>query len=172
MPAKRDDQMKPPATVPAPDETPQRTRSWLNMVLQSVISIAIIGGSVAVLLAIGKGSPPPPKPDVDLTPPVEVQTVALHTGGIDFEVDGVVIPFRAIEVPAEVGGRIAFKSENCRVGHTVKKGELLVLVDPEDYELEVRQIGENVKQARANLTRVECSDHGDGTVKLSWLRKI
>ena len=69
--------------------------------------------------------------------------------------DGVVIPFEEIEVPAEVGGRIAYRSPNCRIGHTVKKDEVLVKIDPQDYDLEVRRLEELLAQAQAELQELE-----------------
>ncbi len=126
------------------------------MVVRSVISVALIGAGVAIFAALGHGNPPGKREARAASKPiVEVQPVEQHAGGIDFEVDGVVVPFREIEVPAEVAGRIAFRSENCRIGHTVKQGELLVRIAPEDYDLEVRRLEEQEKQAQAELKELE-----------------
>lgn len=86
---------------------------------------------------------------------VEVAAVERHEQGIDFEVNGVVIPFREVEVAAEVAGRIAFRSETCRIGHTVKRDELLQKIDPADYDLEVRRLEEQWKQTQADLRELE-----------------
>ncbi len=133
-----------------------KTHVWVQMIVRSLISVALIAGSVLVFVKVGSGLVPPrAKQDSGSTTAVEVLPIQEHTGGIDFDVDGVVIPFRQIEIPAEVGGRIAYKSDNCRIGHTVAKGEPLLRIDGEEYQLEVRQLEENVKQARANLGELD-----------------
>ncbi len=101
-------------------------------------------------------------PTVETRPPAakEIPVVATavaveHTDGIKFIVDGVVVPFRQVEIATEVGGRIAFKSEQCRTGRAVKKGDLLVQIDKRDYELEVTRLGEELTQARAMLKELD-----------------
>ncbi|MDR1054109.1 MAG: HlyD family efflux transporter periplasmic adaptor subunit [Planctomycetaceae bacterium] len=82
---------------------------------------------------------------------VEVVPIEQHTAGIDFKVDGEVIPFRVIDIVTEIQGRAVYKSENCRLGRSVSKGEILLQVDPTDYQLEVDQLTETVEQARVNI---------------------
>lgn len=131
-------------------------KAWSGTLYRTLISILLIGGGVACFLGLGRGRTPELKGNQKaMRPAVEVVPVTLHDSGIDFKVDGVVIPFRTIEVPAEVRGRVQFKSENCRLGHTVSQGELLMRIDPEDYELEVRRLQEDVKQATTNLHELE-----------------
>ncbi|MDR2761719.1 MAG: HlyD family efflux transporter periplasmic adaptor subunit [Planctomycetaceae bacterium] len=98
-----------------------------------------------------------PKPvarSIELDEPVstvEVVPIERHTTGIDFKVDGEVTPFRVIDIVTEIQGRVIYKSENCRLGRAVRKGEILLQVDPTDYQLEVNQLTEAVKQATANI---------------------
>ncbi|MDR1484939.1 MAG: HlyD family efflux transporter periplasmic adaptor subunit [Planctomycetaceae bacterium] len=82
---------------------------------------------------------------------VEVVPLECHTSGIDFKVDGEVIPFRVIDIVTEIQGRVVYKSENCRLGRSVRKGEVLLRVDQTDYQLEVNQLTEAVKQATVNI---------------------
>lgn len=142
------------ATLTRRSQTPYH-RSWISLIVRSLISLTLVAGSIGLVITIGKGSPPPREDRPKVIPFVEVEPVEVHSGGIDLDVDGTVIPFRRVEVPAEVGGRIEFKSDKCRVGHTVGTGDVLVRIDPEEFELEVRRIKENVKQARANLAELE-----------------
>ncbi len=138
------------------DRSSQRPRSWTGVVVHSFISVALITISVVIFFVVGRGRVPQQQGLATASAAVvEAIPIEDHTGGIDFDVDGVVIPFREIEIPAEVAGRIDWKSENCRVGHTVTGGELLVRIAREDYDLEVRQIQENVKQARANVHELD-----------------
>jgi RND family efflux transporter MFP subunit len=125
---------------------------WLLPVVgRSLLSIFLIGASIAVVMALGSAQRPQrKKPSDTILPLVEVSPILEHTGGIDFEVDGVVIPFREVEVPAEVAGQISFKSDNCRIGHTVKRGEILLRIDPTDFQIEGRRSQESLTQAKAN----------------------
>jgi RND family efflux transporter MFP subunit len=118
--------------------------------------LAILGASLIVLVAMGGNKTPDTKPPAaPHQPAVEVAVVQQHDRGIDFDVDGVAIPFQQIEVPAEVAGRVAFRSENCRIGHSVRRGDVLLKVDPQDYDLEVRRMDEMVKQAQAELGELQ-----------------
>ncbi|MDR2344658.1 MAG: HlyD family efflux transporter periplasmic adaptor subunit [Planctomycetaceae bacterium] len=83
---------------------------------------------------------------------VEVVSIEKHTSGISFKVDGEVTPFRVIDIVTEIQGRVVYKSEKCRLGHSVRKDEILLRVDPTDYQLEVNQLKEAVKQAAVNIT--------------------
>jgi hypothetical protein len=82
---------------------------------------------------------------------VEVVPVEQHHGSIDFKVDGEVIPFRQLDIVTEIAGRVISKSDNCRLGHSVEPGEILLRIDPADYELEVAQLTESVEQAKVNM---------------------
>lgn len=94
----------------------------------------------------------------DVTVPiltVEVVPLERHAAGIDFRVDGEVVPFRSLNVIPEVQGRVVFKSDQCRPGRSVKKDELLLCIDPIDYQLEVEQLTEAVAQAKSNIKENE-----------------
>ena len=147
----------PPNSGHSSGKKPQgRLRSWLWGSLRWAFSIALIAGAGAVFLVLGSGRPPSVKASTaPAKPAVEVVPVANHTAGIDFEVNGVVVPFQEIQVPAEVAGPVSFRSDNCRIGHTVKQGETLLVIDPQDYDLEVRRLEEQLKQAQANLHESE-----------------
>ncbi len=59
---------------------------------------------------------------------------------LDIDVTGVVVPFRQVTIAAEVGGRVAFKSDACRIGRYVEAGEVLFKLDATDYQLEVERL--------------------------------
>jgi len=88
-----------------------------------------------------------------------VETVAIqpHHQGIDIQVDGLVVPFRESPLSAEVAGRVKEVSELCRAGKFVREGDLLVQIDPADYELEVERLNRELDQAVATIeeTQVE-----------------
>lgn len=127
----------------------------LGLIVQSVISLAIVGGSIFGYFAMGE-------PEVAKRPPIRigapvVQTIPAkrHEEDLRIEVDGVVIPFRRVEIAAEVQGRVATRSENCRKGREVRRGELLIEIDPRDYQLDVKRLEEELEQADAMIREVE-----------------
>lgn len=129
---------------------PAERLSPARVVGQSVLSLALIGGAVAVVFLLGPAEPPPQSEVTTETPTVEVATATPHLEGLTFAVDGVVRPYRDLNVAAESGGRVIEKSPRCRVGRTVSAGEVLIRVDPRDYELEVRRLEEELEQAQSS----------------------
>ncbi len=127
----------------------ERTR--MNTLSRNLLSLGIVIAGVVAFWLLGE-SQVPTRPAAQPDPPtVKTIIVPQHTEGITFEVDGVVVPYRQIEIGAQISGRVQFKAENCRVGRAVKQGELLVQIDPQDYELEVQRLSEESNQASAAL---------------------
>jgi len=79
-----------------------RTGISLLIVAAGVSSIFLLGEPEVVTRPANRGAK-----QVVLTTSAEA-----HTDGIPFDVDGVVVPYRQIEIAAEVSGRISFKDEN------------------------------------------------------------
>ena len=127
----------------------------LSAAVRTVVSFLILAGGV---LAFQKLSPPdapeaPPKRVV--LPVVDVVSAQPHGGGVTFSIDGTVVPYRSIQLASEVAGRVQFKSDDCRVGRRVSEGELLVRIDPRNYELEVRRLEQEVASAEAQLKELD-----------------
>ncbi|MBN1852316.1 MAG: HlyD family efflux transporter periplasmic adaptor subunit [Pirellulales bacterium] len=74
---------------------------------------------------------------------------------LTIEVDGHVVPYLEISLSAEVAGRVIQKEAICRSGKFVRKGELLISIDPTDYELEKKRLTEESKQASISLAELE-----------------
>jgi multidrug efflux pump subunit AcrA (membrane-fusion protein) len=127
----------------------------MNDIWRAAISLAIVGAGIGGFLLMGTPQVPtqaPRKPGKQL---VKMAIAEEHTDGIQFEVDGIVVPFRRIDLAAQVSGRIAYKSDACRVGRAVEAGELLIRIDKDDYEIEVKRLQEEVNQAQAMLDELE-----------------
>ena len=134
----------------------ERWRMWIPFLLRSILSVAWIAGGVAVFLALGASDPPQPKSAANSDRPVvETASVAAHEDGIKIEVDGVVVPLREISIAAEVSGRVHFKAEDCRIGRFVKQGDLLIRIDPRDYEFEIQRLGQELEQAVGSLEELD-----------------
>ena len=67
------------------------------------------------------------------------------------EVSGSVVPHREIRIATEVGGRVSKKFPACESGTFVSKGEKLVEIDPEEYELEIQTLAAEVVQSEKRI---------------------
>ena len=125
------------------------------VLLRSFISLALLAltGSLIAWMMISEEIPHSSVAAAITT--VEVVPIQRHDTGIDFAVDGEVIPFRRVDIIAEVQGRVAYKSERCRLGQYVQKDELLMQIDPVDYQLAVDQAEAAVNQAKVNVNENE-----------------
>ncbi len=135
---------------------PHANKSLLMIVIRSLLPILILATGFAVLIIAGKLRPAPRKEAHTAGPP-RVETVAVEpfTKGLTIDVDGSVVPFREIALASEVGGRVMRKSTECRAGNFVKSGALLFEIDPVDYDLEVRRLSKEVRQAEINVHSID-----------------
>jgi len=131
--------------------------------------IAILAAAVLFYMFVAK-PPEVPRTEKKESPAslVETTTVVAHTAGLTIDVDGLVVPFREIDIAAEVAGRIEFKSPVCNEGHYVENGTLLLRIDSRDYELERDRLAREVEQAQASLEELEVElTNTRGLVELS-----
>ena len=131
---------------------PLRFRSVL---LRSGISLGLLTLTGLLVVFMMRAEEIPHTPVAATTTTVEVALIQQHDTGIDFSVDGVVIPFRRIDIIAESQGRVVYKSEQCRLGQYVEQDELLLKIDPVDYQLAVDQAEAAVRQAKVNIDENE-----------------
>lgn len=126
--------------------------SWITSYLVPLVILAL---GVGAYLALTGKTPPRVTSAPETVPLVETLQVLPHTKGLDLEADGVVVPFRDIELSAEVAGKILKKAEACRAGQFVTAGSTLFEIDPSDYELEVQRLKDQLAQAEANIAETE-----------------
>ena len=121
-----------------------------------VAPLVVLAGGVLIAGTIIASRQPPARAEQAVgAPAVDTTVVQVHRGGLDIEVDGTVVPHREINLSAEVSGRIIGKSAECRAGHYVTKGTLLVEIDPRNYELEVQRLEREVEQADVTVQEVD-----------------
>lgn len=154
-----------PATQPDDEPTeaqPAPTRSsggsgLVQELIRVVVSVAIIaaGATAAVMLVNKNKKAPESKEVVASLPEVETIEIVTHEGGLDIDVDGVAVPFKEIQLAAEVAGRVEFKSTECRAGNFVKKGTELIRIDRQTYQLEVDRLTQQQLQAGQNLQELQ-----------------
>lgn len=91
-------------------------------------------------------------PAVDVT---RVRSLQELGKPLELSVDGVVVPHREVKIATEVSGRVIEKSPLCRAGNFVAKGQLLVQIDPTDYEQEVLRLTQMREQDYEALKEVD-----------------
>lgn len=86
-----------------------------------------------------------------------VETVAVQALGEELvlETTGEVVPHAEVAIATEVGGRILRKHERLRVGEFVTRGQLLVEIDPERFDLEIARLTTIRDQAESDLTQID-----------------
>ncbi|MCL2710127.1 MAG: HlyD family efflux transporter periplasmic adaptor subunit [Planctomycetaceae bacterium] len=131
----------------------KRVRSILIRCAISLVLLAVTGLLISRMI-IPEEIPHVADSGVVLTT-VEVVPIRQHDTGIDFSVDGEVVPRLRIDLVAEVQGRVIYKSEQCRLGKYVEKDEILLEIDPVDYQLTVDQAETAVSQAKVNIDENE-----------------
>jgi multidrug efflux pump subunit AcrA (membrane-fusion protein) len=127
----------------------------MNAVSRTVLSLVLLGLGIGGFFWLGEPEIPTRQPDAKEPPVVQTTIATDHKDGIQFEVDGVVVPYRQIEIAAQVSGRVEFRADQCRKGRAVKKGDLLLRIEQSDYDLEVKRLTEELTQADAMLSELD-----------------
>ena len=121
------------------------TNLFLAAILPTILVLCGIG------LFVAMGSQQPKQVATDGKDPaslmaklsiVGVQSVKSYEGiaSLDVNVMGTVVPYRQVTLGAEIAGRVKFKSDECRIGRYVHKGDVLFKIDPTDFQLEVDRL--------------------------------
>ncbi len=119
--------------------------------MAGIIIGAIVVARVMVLL---RPDPPRRAPEPE-APIVSVESVVEGSGPIPVFGSGTVRPRSEIDVAAEVGGKIVAVSPNLQSGGHVSLGEVLVRIDPADYENQVQQAHADVATQHVALLQAE-----------------
>lgn len=158
-----------------------RKSSFMNLPRPVYIAIRIVipllilaaGGFGYVKLKELRKPPARSRPDPGL-PLVETVPAKKHTGELTLHLDGTVVPYREINLSSEVAGRVVSKgseseSKNVRAGHFVKKGDILVEIDPQDYKLDVERQTQMHAQAVASIDETK-AEIGNSRVQVGLLK--
>jgi RND family efflux transporter MFP subunit len=127
-------------------------KKLLQIVLVLLILAAGLGGSLYLVKTRQK---PEPKPARRLPPLVRVQAMQPKQVQLTVQSQGVVSPRTEVALAAQVEGRIVAVSPAWVAGGFVEQGEVLVQVEPKDYELALIRAEANVTTAQARLVREE-----------------
>ena len=115
----------------------------------------LVGAIVVAQVMIMLRAEPPRRPPAPDSPIVSVEPVVAGSGPILVFGSGTVRPHWEIDIAPEVGGKIVAVSPNLQSGGHVSAGEVLVRIDPADYENRVQQAEADVATQRVALLQAE-----------------
>ncbi len=150
-PTNRGDESTSPAE-PIAHSAPSKRAGWANIILPPVI---IVGSLLAYVQFGHKTENMDIELPAPLVPTVVTQAASPFEGAIEIEIEGIARPYRRISVASEIAGRIRLKTPACQEANFVKKGELLLEIDPLDYEIAVRRFEQELKQTETALKEWE-----------------
>jgi len=120
---------------------------------RKLLPIAIVGAAVVVSIAMNFLKPAPVKAEAPDTA-VAVKTLILQRteAVLSVESQGTVVARTRTSLISEVSGRVLKVSPNFVVGGTFNKGDLLLELDPTDYEVALQRANANLISMNAQLT--------------------
>ena len=143
----------------------------------SILAVALL---IAIVIGISKPEPQTqalPEPRV---PAVAAQVVTPRAESVVVTGRGTVAPKMEIDLVAQVGGQIVSVDENFAQGGRFARGELLLQIDPRDYEADVVRAASGIAASRqalaqergqARQARREWRDLGNDEANALFLRE-
>ena len=129
----------------------------MNEANQSVLTgIILIAIGVVIFVLLQVFSPQPETaPKTDIAPLVETIHLEKLSGPLNVVGEGVVRPRIRVSLSAQVSGEIIYKSSNLKPGGRFEKNEVLIRIDPRNYEAETNRIRGNIKASESQLKYVK-----------------
>lgn len=138
----------------APSEKTPRKKLWVWRVIVFVLPLLVLMAAIVGFIAMGSLKPTPEeKEDVVKAIPVLTAKAAQEDVTLNVEVQGEVQPRTKINLVPQVGGLITYMSPKFIEGGQFRKGDLLVRIEPTEFELRVTQARAEVAQAETLLSR-------------------
>lgn len=125
----------------------------MKRTFKKLLPIGIIGGAVVVSILMNLLKPPPLKtesPDTALA--VKTQILNRTQAVLAVESQGTVLPRTQTSLISEVSGTVLEVSPQFVVGGTFKAGDLLLQIDPTDYQVALQRAKAKLISMNAQLT--------------------
>lgn len=127
---------------------------WLRRFLVFMAPILVIVGAIGLVILMGQLKPKPEEKDSAVKAiPVLTELAVTDDVVLSVSAQGEVQPRTKINIVPQVSGKISYMSPNFIEGGQFKKGDLLIRIEPAEYNLRVVQARANVAQAETVLTR-------------------
>ncbi|TWU43033.1 Multidrug resistance protein MdtA precursor [Novipirellula aureliae] len=130
-----------------------RTRRWLSFLGTAICCLAILAGAAGAIVVINHTEPTAKQVNATRKSAALVETLVVERGTYrpKIVVLGTVEPAREIVLGSRVGGQVIEMSPNFVPGGMVEKGELLLRIDPADFENELSIRKSELEQKEASL---------------------
>lgn len=124
----------------------------MSRLLSFARPLAIIAVAIFIAMTMIKGKPKLEARSVTIPPPpVQVQSVTLGDLPVTVVAFGNVTAWRDLELTAQVGGRVEWKSPRFEPGVVVEAGQALLRIDKTDYELALAEGLQALSTAKLSL---------------------
>jgi RND family efflux transporter MFP subunit len=108
----------------------------MSKLFQVLLTLAALAVAVGIFMYFLKTKPTAAQVEpVERSAMVEVQTLQPVDRRVTISAKGTVIPTRTVVVQSEVGGRVLKHNKRLVPGGRFKKGEVILRIDPRDYQL-------------------------------------
>jgi RND family efflux transporter MFP subunit len=126
---------------------------WLRIVTNALACVGILAGSAAAIVIINRTEPTAERVEATRKSAALVETVSVTRGTYSptLEVLGTVQPAQDIVLSPRVSGQVVELSPKFVPGELVRRGELLLRIDPADFENAVSIRESELEQAEASL---------------------
>ena len=133
-------------------QPPTKLKLRARRALMPLVVLAVTIGVIAVLIATRPRLTPVATPE--RVWPVEVVEVRLGTVQPEIELFGEIVADRRSELRPQVSGIVVEMGTNLHEGGQVEEGELLLRIDPFDYETTLSEQRSLLKEASARLRKL------------------
>ncbi|QFU74907.1 efflux RND transporter periplasmic adaptor subunit [Halioglobus maricola] len=121
---------------------------------QTTISALLLVGAASVAGLLFLSKPPAKMAEPEYRPvTVDVAVAVKETIQVHVQAQGTVTPLRETALIAEVSGRIIETADHFLVGGFIAEGEVLLRIDPRDYQTELLRAQASVESAESNLAQ-------------------
>ena len=121
---------------------------------QLFLSMALLLGASAISLLLFLNRPPTDiKEPTEITVSVDVAQVVKQDMRIEIQAQGTVSPLRETAILAEVKGRVIEVAASFNVGGFVSRDDILLRIDPRDYQTNLLRAQAAVESAESNLAQ-------------------
>jgi RND family efflux transporter MFP subunit len=127
----------------------------IRIIVQIVMVVVIIFAGLAGFYVLKSGRQSLERQQVQPSLPI-VRTVPVVFGDLDMVIsgEGTVFPLAEVQIVPQVSGKVIRISEKLVNGGAFKKGDLLLKIEPDDYEIVVTQARAGLREAESTYQNI------------------
>jgi RND family efflux transporter MFP subunit len=127
-------------------------KAFLRAVVRFVFPLVLLGAALGVAAAIVTTAPKTERSrEARQAPLVEVVPLVVEPIQRIVEAHGTVMPAREVMIAPEVSGRVVEIHPSLQLGGIIREGDLLLRINPEEYELALARAESALAEAQAGL---------------------